>query len=44
MSKFSLASAVGTTAEGIADAAAAAAEDEVGEITLEPNGALEIMV
>ena len=46
MSKFSLARAVGTTAEGIADAAAAAAaaEDEVGEITLEPKGALQKMV
>ena len=39
MSKFSLARAVGTAAEGIADAAAA--EDEVGEITFEPKGALE---
>ena len=45
MSKFSLARAVGTTAEGMADAvAAAAAEDEVGEITLEPKGALQKMV
>ena len=45
MSKFSLARAVGVTAEGSADAAvapaAAAAVDEVGEITLEQKGALE---
>ena len=41
MSKFSLARVVETTAEGIAEAAAAAAVDEVGEITLEPKGALE---
>ena len=44
MSKFSLARAVGVTAEGSADAAvapaAAAAVDEVGEITLEQKGAL----
>ena len=45
MSKFSLARAVWVTAEGSADAAvapaAAAAVDEVGEITLEQKGALE---
>ena len=44
MSKFSLARVVGVTAEGSADAAvapAAAAVDEVGEITLEQKGALE---
>ena len=44
MSKFSLARVVGVTAEGSADAAvapaAAAAVDEVGEITLEQKGAL----